>query len=734
METLDLNENAPDMKTLNDVAAYLIQLSSDDVEGFGQLKNALHKICQGSTCHKHIAAKLEHVIEKIDAFLNAEDAHRDGLLEEINHLLDEALINMDTEKRSNGHLQNETLGKPSAPESADLDYMPADADLEMMGEFISESKDLIANAEEALLSLELDPDDTDAIGKVFRAFHTIKGTSAFLELSLLTNMAHHAENLLSRVREHEIRYSGGYADLSLRSLDMLKTLVFFVEEALNGAPLNKPPGYDDLLETLTDPESAGVSDVFDDEPSPRIGDILVAQGKVKREDLEDAVSKFGDVHVGEALVKSNMMTVKEVGQALRTQAKIKGGKIGAESTVRVSTQRLDKLIDMVGEMVIAQSMVAQDEVVTNGQNHILSKKISHTGKIVRELQDLSMSMRMVPLKPTFQKMARLVRDVARKVGKNVNLLTEGEDTEIDRNLVDIIGDPLVHMVRNAIDHGIESPEERIKMGKPSVGTVTLSAYHSAGNVVVEICDDGKGLNKDLILAKAFERNLVEKGRILTDREIYNLVFEPGFSTAQTVTDVSGRGVGMDVVKKNIDTLRGQVEINSEPGKGSVFKVFLPLTLAIIDGMVVRVGHESYVIPTETIVRSIKPEAKNISNIFNQGKVLTLQGNLIPLFRLSELFGIGCNKDGNGKQELVVVVEDDAGQAGIIIDELIGRQQVVIKSLGETLQGITGISGGAIMPDGRVGLIIDVGGLVKLAHSGIDNGHGTSFFEGMSISG
>jgi two-component system, chemotaxis family, sensor kinase CheA len=734
METRNLNAIAPDIAALNDAAAYLIQLTSDDLEGFGQLKKALHKICEQDTIHEDIAFKLKNAIGKIDALLNDEEAHCDSLLEEINHLLDEALMNMDVDKSATIPLQSKKPEYLSGPGAGDQDYMPEDADLEMMGEFVSESKDLIANAEEALLSLEVDPDDTDAVGKVFRAFHTVKGTSAFLELSLLTEMAHHAENLLSRVRDHEIRYSGGYADLSLRSLDMLKTLVHLVEESLNGAALNKPPGYDDLLGTLADPESAGVSEIFDDVLSPRIGDILVAQGKVKREELEDAVSKFGDIHVGEALVKSNVMTVSEVGQALRTQAKFKGGKNAVESTVRVSTQRLDKLIDMVGEMVIAQSMVAQDEVVTNGQNHVLSKKISHTGKIVRELQDLSMSMRMVPLKPTFQKMARLVRDVARKVGKNVNLLTEGEDTEIDRNLVDIIGDPLVHMIRNSIDHGIELPEERVRLDKPPMGTVKLSAYHSAGNVIVEICDDGKGLNKELILAKALERNLIDKNKPLTDREIYNLIFEPGFSTAQTVTDVSGRGVGMDVVKKNIDTLRGQVEINSEPGKGSVFKIFLPLTLAIIDGMVVRVGQETYVIPTETIVRSIKPEASNISTILNQGKVLALQGNLIPLFHLSELFGIGSNKDNNGNQELVVVVEDDNSQAGIIIDELVGRQQVVIKSLGETLQGIMGISGGAIMPDGRVGLIIDVGGLVRLAHSEIDNGKGPSFFEELKMAG
>ena len=453
--------------------------------------------------------------------------------------------------------------------------------------------------------------------------------------------------------------------------------------------------------------------------SYRVGDILVASGKVKREELEETVTKYADKPVGEALVQSKISKVQDVGQALRTQTKLKGGsKHTVDSTVRVSTKRLDKLVDMVGEMVIAHSMIAQDEIVSHSQNHALLKKVTQTGKIVRELQDLSMSMRMIPLKATFQKMARLVRDVGRKVGKNVNLITEGEDTEIDRNLVDFINDPLVHMVRNSVDHGIESPEEREQAGKSPQGTIKLSAYHSAGNVVVEISDDGKGLNKELILQKAIERSLIEKGKTLSDKEIYNLIFEPGFSTAQTVTDVSGRGVGMDVVRKNIETLRGQVEINSEAGKGSVFKINLPLTLAIIDGMVIRVASESYVLPTESIVRSIKPEPGQISTVFNEGKVLTIQGQLIPLFPLSRLYDIK-QKEKEADEALVVIVEDDTTRAGIIIDELVGRQQVVVKSLGETMKGIPGISGGAIMPNGRVGLIIDVGGLIRMIHSGFD---------------
>ena len=317
-------------------------------------------------------------------------------------------------------------------------------------------------------------------------------------------------------------------------------------------------------------------------------------------------------------------------QAIRQQEQIRGKK-SVESSIRVSTERLDRLIDMVGELVISHSIVAQDKVVTGANDHELLRKIAQTGKIVREMQDLSMSMRMVPLKATFSKMVRLVRDVSRKVGKNVNLVTEGEDTEIDRNMVDVINDPLMHMVRNSVDHGIESPEVRKEMGKPRSGTVKLSAYHAAGKVVVEIKDDGKGLSRDAILAKAKERGLVGEEASPSDREIFKLIFEPGFSTAETVTDVSGRGVGMDVVRKNIDSLRGQVEIESEMGKGSVFRVSLPLTLAIIDGMVVRVSSETYIVPTVSIVTSLKPAPEQLATVFNKGKMLSLQGGLLPLF-------------------------------------------------------------------------------------------------------
>ena len=502
---------------------------------------------------------------------------------------------------------------------------------------------------------------------------------------------------------------------------MIKDLITRVQVALTGDPLLKPRGYDELVKVLANPEAAGISEESDDVPAPRVGDMLVAQKKLEREQVEEAVDAHPDEKLGVALVKCNAASIKDVGQALRAQKRIKSSSPAMDSSVRVSTQRMDRLIDMVGELVIAHSMIAQDNLVSNSDNHELAKKVAHTSKIIRELQDVSMSMRMVPLKATFNKMARLVRDVSRKVGKNVNLVTEGEDTEIDRNLVNIINDPLVHMVRNAVDHGIETPEEREKMDKPEYGSVQLLAYHSAGSVVVEIRDDGQGMSRDVILANAREKGLISDSadsneRIYSDREVFNMIFEPGFSTAEVVTDVSGRGVGMDVVKKNIESLRGQVEIKSELGRGSVFRMSLPLTLAIIDGMVVRVGSETYVIPTISIVRSINPVAGDLSTVLQHGEMLTLKDGLIPLYRMAHLYHIEDAKD-DPDDTVIVIVEDEERRAGLVIDELIGRQQVVIKSLGETMKDIPGISGGAIMPDGRVGLIIDVGGLVRLASCG-----------------
>ena len=396
--------------------------------------------------------------------------------------------------------------------------LPYDADLSLLRDFLSEAGEYIAASEVALLTLEANPRESEAVNTVFRAFHTVKGTAAFLGLAHIAEFAHEAESLLVRVRDREISYGPTCADLSLRSVDMLKALLGAVEDALVGdGALLQPPGYHSLMIAL---------DGYN--PTADVPEIELAA-------TFDAAPRV-------ARVEST-----------------------TEATIRVRTDRLDRLINMVGELVIAQTMIASDPQLAHTQSPELARKVTHAGKIVRDLQELSMSMRMVPLRSTFQKLARVVRDTASKVGKSVLFTTEGEDVEIDRNLVDILADPLVHMVRNAVDHGIENSDDRDRAGKSRTGSVRLSAYHSSGNVVVDLIDDGGGLHRDRIVNKAIEKGLIESDRGMTDNEVFNLIFAPGFSTAEKVTEISGRGVGLEVVRRNLELLRGRLEISSTPG-------------------------------------------------------------------------------------------------------------------------------------------------------------------------
>ena len=614
-------------------------------------------------------------------------------------------------------MDGENRTQDPGPGTQDVDVgepLPPETDLGLLGDFIIESREYIEGAEAALLSLEIDPENMEPVNTVFRAFHTIKGTSAFFGLRRLTELAHGAESLLSRMRDREVRCTGGYADLALRSVDMLKALLQSVQGAMGGVPIVRPTGYDELLCLLADPEAAGISgDVLGEDLTLRVGDILIAQGKVEREEVDAAAALRGKELIGQALLKSTTATVTVIAKALRMQQRMSGVERGGDATLRVRTERLDRLIDMVGELVIAHSMIAQDRVVTDSAHHDLLRKVTRTGKLVRELQDLSMSMRMVPLKATFQKMARLARDLAHKSGKRVNFVSAGEDTEIDRNMVDIVGDPLVHMVRNALDHGLETPDERQRRGKPAEGTVRLTAYHAGGNVVVELQDDGRGLDREKIHKKAIAQGLIDADRGPSDGEVFNLIFAPGFSTAEKVTDVSGRGVGMDVVKRNVDALHGRVDIASPPGRGTTFSIRLPLTLAITDGMLVKVGEERYIVPTVNIHLSFRPPAGALSTLAGRGEMVMLRDELMPIFRLHRLFDVsGAVTDPT--RGLLVVVGDGERRCALLVDELLAQHQVVAKTLGRGLGKVLGVSGGAILGDGRVGLILDPSEILALA--------------------
>jgi two-component system chemotaxis sensor kinase CheA len=479
-------------------------------------------------------------------------------------------------------------------------------------------------------------------------------------------------------------------------------------------------------------------------PNTPIGEILIAMGAVSRDDLEAALQAQRDgtppPRIGEILVAQGDATPQAVVSALRAQraegaeAAPASGGVAVREAVKVDAFRLDQLVDTIGELVIAETMVTQAPELRAVISPALRRRIRQLEKISRELQEMATSLRMVPVRSTFQKMARLVRDLAKKTGKPVEFSMSGEETELDKSVVDKIGDPLVHMIRNAVDHGLEdSPEDRVRAGKAPVGQIALRAYHQGGNIHIEITDDGRGLNRDAILRKAVERGLVPAGESPDDRTVHNLIFEPGFSTAQKLTEVSGRGVGMDVVKRNITALRGQVEITSEPGRGSCFTIRLPLTLAIIDGMVVRVGTERFIVPTLSIVLSVRPRPEELHSAVGSGEMLSLRGRLLPLYRLGRVLDIPrANEDP--LSATVMVVESDGRQAGLLIDEILGQQQIVIKPLGQYLRGVPGLSGGAIMPDGNVGLVLDIPGLVRLATQPPDPAHNGNGAHAHSLQG
>lgn len=602
---------------------------------------------------------------------------------------------------------------PTEPKTAASEFIYT-GDPTLLADFVSESREHLDNAEPLLLELEEDPTDSDNLNTIFRACHTIKGVAGFLGFSDINHLSHSMENLLDLGRKGEIILTAEHIDVLLQGMDCLRLLTEVVEGLLSGEPYSMPDTFAEVLEKLNSPLTLGKPV---EASNKMMGEILIERGEVKSEDVDEAVRKQqeGDQRkVGEILIEEKKANPRSVAGALASQRAGKQIKATVEETIRVPIERLDQLIDSIGEAVIAQSMVYADPILKDMKNRTLEKKMSQASLIMRQIQELSMSLRMVSVKSTFQKMARLVRDLSKKKEKQVDLIMEGEDTELDKSVVENIGDPLIHMIRNSIDHGIESGDERVKNGKPEKAKIILRAYHRAGSVVIEIEDDGRGINKDEILKKAIEKGLAKEENTYTDQEIFQFIFLPGFSTAKTVTDVSGRGVGMDVVRRNIEALRGSTEISSEPGMGTSIAIKLPLTLAIIDGMVIRATNSTYIIPTLSIIESITPQENQIERILDKGEAIKVRGNLYTLVRLSTLFN-GSSEKGNILEGIVMIVEDMLGKKiGLFVDDIIGQQQVVIKSLGDSMRDIPGVAGGAIMSDGSVSLILDIGGIVRMA--------------------
>lgn len=570
-------------------------------------------------------------------------------------------------------------------------------DREILSEFHTEAMEHLEQIEAALLVLENDPENADSLASIFRSFHTIKGVAGFLHLVPIQALAHDVESLLDLARNKKLTLNTGMITLILQSQDTIQALVDQITQALEKGHM--PETVIPVSHLIVAVKEAAKAGLLAAETGTE-AKVVAIESKPRESKAEKAAKVEDDDESDADEAKSAVATTN----APSTTAAPSGG--GNRSTIRVNTQKLDNLMDMVGELVIVQSQLSESSRQNKiDDNSPLQRNITELQRITRELQHTSMSLRLVPIKPTFQRMGRLVRDLGGAFKKKVNLVLEGEETELDRNVVEQIGDPLMHMVRNSIDHGLESNEDRIKNGKREIGQIALKAYHQGGNIVIELSDDGRGIDPEKILAKARKNGLLPENVEPPKQDILNLIFEPGFSTAEKVTDVSGRGVGMDVVRRNIEKLRGKVEMDSEVGKGTTFKIKLPLTTAIIDGMVVRVGEDKFILPTTSVQVAIRPTKKQITKIKGKTEVLDLRGKTIPLVRLHQIFRIDTEVKEH-HQGIVVIIETIGRPYGLLVDEMLSKQEVVIKSLGSLMDNISGVAGGAILGDGTIALILD----------------------------
>ena len=537
-------------------------------------------------------------------------------------------------------------------------------DPEMADLFLAEALDHLGTIEAALLSLDERPGDVTLLNDIFRPFHTIKGNAGALGVTSVQEVAHRVENLLDLARSGRRTMGPADVDVVLRAVDVLTSMIRDVGMRLSGQP----------------------------------GADLAPVAQALIESVEMLIAGETEVRLKPDPTESKPDT---------TDAR-RGDDIAA---IKVDTRKLDSLVDAVGELIIVQALIQADPALANHVDQRLAGNLGQLKRITAGLQRSAMALRMVPIRQAFQKVSRIVRDLSRKADKSVELVLSGEDTELDRKVVEEMTDPLMHMVRNSIDHAIESAAVRTAAGKRPQARLALSAYHQGGHVVIEIADDGKGLDTEKIKARALERGLIAPGASPSVDEINALIFEPGFSTAEKVTEISGRGVGMDVVRRNIDALRGRIEIATQPGKGTTFTIRLPLTLAVLDGLIVGVGRERFVMPTTGVRESLRPLPAYVHNVQGSPRMVQVRDSLLPLVSLGELFGLPHESDPCNAT--VMVIEDAGSRVGLVVDALLGKQEVVIKSLGETFASVRGIAGGAILGDGRIGLILDAHGIVEL---------------------
>ena len=578
-----------------------------------------------------------------------------------------------------------TTGTRPAPKDART--YSISGDIEMISEFTAEAEDHLSNIESTLLEAA-GVYSAENIDTIFRGVHSLKGASSFFNLIDINQSSHRLENILDEVRDGLRTLDPSLVSLVFTYIDLQKKLLSAASEAAeSNSPLSRSAAVTDFLAELEHYAAGG------------------APANSKQEEmrqLPSAANDTGDAAAStRAAVSAQQISAKE-GLAVKT-------------FVKVDTNRLDHLIDSIGEMVIYSSILVRSCREQLSANQNIQKTCHQVEKFSRELQDLGMSMRLDPIRGLFQKMSRLVWDLSRKMKKDITFSMKGEDTELDRTVIEKLADPLLHMVRNAIDHAIESADERLSVGKPAGGTIELSASQEGGNIIIRIKDDGRGIDPEKIFAKAVEKGVIQANETLSRQDILKLIFAPGFSTASVVSDVSGRGVGMDVVRTNIESLRGRVDIDSEVGSGTTFTIELPLTLAIMDGIEAIVGAERFILPTLSIVELIKPSASAVSTTLGKGETLHFRGRFLPIFRLSHVYNIKPLAeditDGS-----IAVAEGAGEQIALFVDKIVGNCQTVIKSLSAVLGNRQGLAGCSIMPNGEIGLILDVRSLIELARS------------------
>lgn len=549
-----------------------------------------------------------------------------------------------------------------------------DFEREMKTGFLDEAAQMLTDVEQSFLVLETDPSNAATIEKIFRLAHNLKGSGRAVGFEELAEFTHKFESLLLKLKTKEIAVEPAVVGLLLRCKDHISVMVEGLRQDL-GARF----------------DSRALMGELDDQIQGRVAAAPAAAGQSPA--AEPAVS-------GATVSMSLAPTETTTAQKSPT----------ADESIRVSLQRVEKLINFVGELVIMESVLKQQTGAADVP-HTLRKSVHQLGKVAKEIQDISMSLRMIPLRQTFQKMQRIVRDTSQTLNKKIQLTITGDDTEIDKTVLEHIGDPLVHLIRNSVDHGIEAESKRVEAGKPAAGQIALRAYHKSDSLIIEVEDDGNGLNAEILRKKAIEKGVIKADAHLTEEECHRLIFAPGFSTKSEVSEVSGRGVGLDVVKTNIERLQGSVQIETKTGRGTMFRIRLPLTLSIIDGMIVQSATERFVIPLAQVHESVRPNLGDIHPVAGAGEVFSLRGEVLPFYCLSRLLGRTPSKRAV-ENSIFVVVRPNTQAFAVRVDDIVGQSQVVLKRLGQEHRNLKGFSGSAILGDGKPSLILELPELVR----------------------